>query len=129
MTLNDPVADSLSKINNAVKALYKSIDLKKSKLLLAILEVLKQNNYVGSYEIIDDGRQGIVRVNLLGTINTCKVIKPRYPLKVQEIEDYEKKYLPAKDFGVLLISTNKGLLTQMQAKEQGVGGTLIAYCY
>ena len=78
MTLNDPVADSLSKINNAVKALYKSIDLKKSKLLLAILEVLKQNNYVGSYEIIEDGRQGIVRVNLTAPpINDTKEISKR----------------------------------------------------
>ena len=129
MTLNDPIADSMSKINNAVKALYKSVTLKKSKLMLSVLELLKKNNYVGSYEIIDDGRQGLIKVNLLGTINKCAIIKPRYPVKVEELESYEKRFLPAKDFGVLIISTNKGLLTQKEAREQNQGGVLVAYCY
>lgn len=129
MTLNDPIADTLARINNAVKALYKTVELKKSKLVLNILDVLKEHGYVGSYEVIEDGRQGLVRVNLLGTINQCGVIKPRFPIKVEELERYERKFLPAKDFGVLIISTSKGVLTQKQAKEHNVGGNLIAYCY
>ena len=129
MTLNDPISDSLSKINNAVKALNKTIELKNSKLLVKILDVLKENGYVGSYEIIDDGRQGKITVNLLGTINKCLAIKPRYPVKVEELESFERRFLPAKDFGVLILSTNKGLLTQKQAKELNVGGTLVAFCY
>jgi len=91
--------------------------------------VLKDNGYIGSYEVTDDGRQGVVKVNLIGTINECLAIKPRYPAKVEELEDFEKRFLPEKDFGVLIISSNKGLLTQKQAKEQNVGGTLVAYCY
>jgi len=129
MVLNDPIADSMSKINNAVKALNKEVTLKKSKLLVDVLEVLKANGYVGSYEIIADGKQDLIKVNLLGTINECLAIKPRYPAKLEELETFERRFLPAKDFGVLIISTNKGLLTQKQAKEQHVGGTLVAYCY
>ena len=129
MTLNDPISDSLSKINNAVKALNKVVTLKNSKLLVKILDVLKENGYVGSYEIFDDGKQGMVEVNLLGTINKCLAIKPRYPVKVEELESFERRFLPAKDFGVLILSTNKGLLTQKQAKELNVGGTLVAFCY
>lgn len=129
MALNDPIADSMSKINNAVKALYKTVTLKKSKLMINIIELLKNNNFVGSYEIIDDGKQGLIKVNLLGTINKCSIIKPRYPVKVEELEGYEKRFLPAKDFGVLIISTNKGLMTQVEAKEQNEGGVLVAYCY
>ena len=129
MTLNDPISNSMSKIDNAIKALNKEVVLKKNKLLLKVLDLLKDNGYVGSYEIIEDGRQGLVKVNLLGTINKCLAIKPRYPVKVEELEGYERRFLPAKDFGVLIISTNKGLLTQKQAKEQNVGGTLVAYCY
>lgn len=129
MTLNDPIADALSKINNAVKALNKSVKLKNSKLLIKILDVLKDNGFIGSYEIEQDGRQGLVKVNLVGTINECFAIKPRYPVKIEELEKFEKRFLPAKDFGVLIISTNKGLLTQKVAKEQNVGGTLVAYCY
>ncbi len=127
--MNDPIADSMSKIDNAVRALFKTVTLKKSKLLLNVLEVLKKNNYVGSYEVIEDGKQGVVIVNLLGTINKCSVIKPRYPVSVEELEKLERKYLPAKDFGVLIISTNKGLLTQVEAKAQNEGGVLVAYCY
>lgn len=129
MVLNDPVADALSKINNAVKALNTTVVIRKNKLLLKILDVLKDNGYIGSYTVQDDGKQGLIIVNLLGTINECFAIKPRYPVKVEELESFEKRFLPAKDFGVLILSTNQGLLTQKQAKEKNVGGTLVAYCY
>ena len=129
MTLNDPIADSLSKINNAIKALNTKVTLKNSKLLKNILTVLKENGYVGSFDIQEDGRQGLIEVNLLGTINKCGVVKPRYSVKVEDLEDFEKRFLPAKDFGIVILSTNKGLLTQNQAKEANVGGTIVAYCY
>lgn len=129
MTLNDPIADSLSKINNAVGALNSTVTLKKSKLLVKILDVLKANGYIGNYEIVEDGKQGLITVNLIGTINKCQIVKPRFPVKVEELEIFEQKFLPAKDFGVLIISTNVGLLTQMEAKEKKVGGNIVAYCY
>ena len=129
MSLNDPIADALSKMNNAVKALNKTVIMRKNKLLLKVLDLLRDNGYIGSYDIIDDGKQGQVKVNLIGTINECFAIKPRYPVKLDELEGFEKRFLPAKDFGILIISTNKGLLTQRKAKEQNVGGTLVAYCY
>ena len=129
MALNDPIADALSKINNAIKALYKTVTLPRSNLLLNVLDVLKQNGYVGTYEVTEDGKQGLVRVELLGTINKCGVIKPRYSVQLDNLETFERKFLPAKNFGVLIISTSKGLMTQTQAKEANVGGQLIAYCY
>lgn len=129
MAQNDPIADAFSKINNAVKSLSSSVELKKSKLLLSLLETLKEHNYIGEYEVVQDNKQGKVVVQLLGNINKCGVIKPRYPIKVEELETYERKYLPAKDFGVLLITTNAGILTQTSSKEQNKGGALVAYCY
>ncbi len=129
MTLNDPIADSLSKINNAIKALNTKVTLKNSKLLRNILTVLQENGYVGSFEVVEDGKQGLINVNLLGTINKCGVVKPRYSVKIEELETFEKRFLPAKDFGIIILSTNKGLLTQKQAKEENVGGSIIAYCY
>lgn len=129
MAQNDPIADAFSKINNAVKSLSTTVELRKSKLLLSLLDTLKQHSYVGEYEIVEDNKQGKVIVQLLGNINKCGVIKPRYPIKVEELETYERKYLPAKDFGVLLITTNAGILTQMSSKEQNKGGALVAYCY
>ena len=129
MAMNDPIADALSKIDNAIRALNASVELKKNKLLIQILEVLKKYNYVGSYEIVDDAKQGLIKVNLLGTLNKCRAVKPRYNIKVEEIEEFEQRYLPAKDFGLLLITTNKGLMTQFEAKEQNVGGAIVGYCF
>lgn len=129
MTLNDPIADALSKINNAVKALNKTVTLRKSNFLIRILDLLKEEGYIGSYEVQEDGKQGLLIVNLLGTINKCSIVKPRYPVTVEDIETFEKRFLPAKDFGIIMISTNKGLLTQKGAKENNVGGTIVGYCY
>ncbi len=129
MTLNDPIADALSKINNAVGALYKEVVLKKSKLLVNVLEVLKESGYVGSVEEVEDGKTGLLKVQLLGTINKCSVVKPRYSVKIDELENFERRFLPAKGFGVIIISTSKGLMTQNQARENNIGGQLIAYCY
>lgn len=129
MALNDPLADSLSKINNATRALSKKVTLNKSKLLVKILDKLKENNYIGGYKIVEDGKQGILSVDLVGTINSCNVIKPRFPVTVAELESFEQRFLPAKDFGVLIISTNKGLMTQKEARANNIGGTLVAYCY
>ncbi|MFW5704484.1 MAG: 30S ribosomal protein S8 [Nanoarchaeota archaeon] len=129
MVLNDSIADAFSKINNAVKALNKKVTLRNSKLLRNLLKVLHENGYIGSFEIKEDGRQGLIEVNLLGTINECGVIKPRYPVKFTDLESFEKKFLPAKDFGILILTTNKGILTQKKAKEEHIGGSLVAYCY
>ncbi len=129
MTLNDPIADALSKMNNAVQSLSKSVELRNSKLLLNILDVLKQTGYIGSYEVMENGKQGLVRVELLGTINKCSVVKPRYSVKVEDLETFERKFLPAKNFGVLIISTSNGLKTQNQAREENIGGQVLAYCY
>lgn len=129
MALNDSIADSLSRIDNAVKALYKTVELRRSNFLISILTVLKDNGYIGEFEEIKDGKQGLVRISLLGTINKCSVVKPRYSVKVEDLEPFERRFLPAKDFGVLIISTSKGMMTQKQAKEQNIGGQIVAYCY
>jgi len=65
MTLNDPIAAAISKINNAVKAVNKKVILRKSKLLVNLLEVLKAHGYSGSYEGLNDVRHGLIKVNLL----------------------------------------------------------------
>jgi small subunit ribosomal protein S8 len=68
-------------------------------------------------------------VNLSGSINSCGVIKPRFAIKRAELEKYEARYLPAQDFGVLILTTTEGVISQSKAKEIGVGGKLLAYVY
>ena len=90
---------------------------------------MNENHYIGSFEVIEDGKGGILKINLLGNINKCGVIKPRFSTKNNTFEKWETRYLPAKDFGTIIVSTSKGIMPHYQAKEKKMGGKLLAYCY
>jgi small subunit ribosomal protein S8 len=130
MSLNDPLSNALSSLQNGERVAKKSIVVRPtSKIIQNVFDVLKDNNYVGEYEIAEDSKGASMTVNMLGKINKCGAIKPRFPIKTTEFEKFEKRYLPAKDFGLLVISTSQGFMTQYDAKKKGIGGKLIAYCY
>lgn len=128
--MNDPLSNNLSCMLNAEKKGYNECVLKPtSKLLLKVLEIMKDNRYVGDFEISDKGRGGLVKVNLIGNLNNCGVIKPRFSFDKDSAERFEKRYLIAKGFGFLIVSTSQGVMTHKQALEKSIGGKLIAYCY
>ena len=130
MTMMDPLADALSNIKNHEMARKREcIICPASKLIGAVLRIMQANGYVGEIEFIEDGRTGKFRVQLFGRINDCKAIKPRINVKVRDIEKWERHFLPAKDIGILIISTPQGLMTHHEAKKRHVGGRLIAYVY
>jgi len=126
----DPIADGLINIKNCESARKTECRIKPaSKLMGEILKILQKEEYIGNFEFIENGRGGEYKIQLFGKINECKAIKPRYPLKKEEYTNWEKRYLPSKDFGKLIISTPKGLLTHTEAKTEKIGGKLIAYVY
>lgn len=128
--LNDPLANTMSKIANAEKNAKKEIIVTPvSKTIKKILEIMQENKYLGSFTEVEDTKGNLLKLNLLGSINKCGAIKPRYSVKKEDYEKFEKRYLPAKDFGILLVSTSKGVMTHLQAKKAGIGGRLMAYCY
>jgi len=128
--LNDPLANILSKILNAEKLGKQQCIVKpSSKIIKKVLDILNEKGFLGSYEEIEDGRGKVLTIELLGRINKCNVIKPRYAIKKEEFEKFEKRYLPAKDFGIILVSTPFGIITHTEAKEKNTGGILLAYCY
>lgn len=130
MSLNDPLATALSVIGNNERVAKRECSIKpQSKMIKEVLRIMKENLYLGDYNIVKDGRGGYIVVNLIGKINKCGAIKPRYPVTLEEYEKFERRYLPAKDFGILIISTPKGVMTHEEAKKKGFGGVLIAYCY
>lgn len=130
MPLLDPLADALSNIMNHELAGKKTVIIKPaSKLIGEVLKIMLQEGYIGEFEYIDDGRAGKFRVQLLGRINKCGVIKPRSPVKKKDFEKWEKKYLPAHDIGILIVSTPQGVMTHREAIRRGVGGRLLAYVY
>ncbi len=130
MSLNDPLANALSKILNAEnRGKSECLVTPSSKLLKKILDLMQEYHYIGSYKETSNAKGSILNINLIGKINKCGAIKPRFPIKLNDFEKYEKRYLPAKDFGVMFISTNKGILTHTEAKRKKLGGKLIAFVY
>lgn len=129
MSQNDLLASALSKIMNAEKTTKRECVTKSSKLIKKILEIMREKRYIGGFKEVDDGKGGLLVINLLGKINKCGAIKPRYPIKTENLEKFEKRYLIAKDFGHLVISTSKGIMTHDEAREKGLGGKLLAYFY
>ena len=97
--------------------------------MITVMKIMSDSGYVGETKIIEDGRGNMLEIALTGNINKCGAIKPRFSVRKNEFERFEKNYLPAKDFGMLVVSTPKGMMTHIDAKEKGLGGKLIAYCY
>jgi len=130
MTVKDPLADAFSNIMNHETLRKAEVILAPaSKVIGATLRIMQRLGYVGEFEFIDDGKAGMFRVELLGRINRCGVIKPHYAVRRGEFESWERRYLPSRQFGVLIVSTPKGFMPHQEAVEQGHGGRLIAYVY
>ena len=127
--LHDPLADALSAIKNAERVGKDSCVIRFSKVIKSILEIMQSKGYIGDFELIEDGRGGKFKIELKGKVVDCNAIKPRYSLKVDEFEKWEKRYLPARDFGLLIMSTSKGVMDHKKAKQMNTGGKLLAYVY
>ncbi|MEM4160471.1 MAG: 30S ribosomal protein S8 [Thermoplasmata archaeon] len=125
----DLLNDALVKIKNAEHSGKKECTVKASKLIGNVLKVMMDYNYVKQFEFVDDGKSGLFRVELTGIINSCGVIKPRFSVKALEIEKYEARYLPGQDFGILILTTTAGVISNVKAKEMRIGGKLLAYVY
>lgn len=126
---HDTLADVLSTIKNAERVGKKECITPASKLARDILKVMQKNGYIGNFEFIDDGRSGKFRIELKNKVNNCNVIKPRFSVKMDEFEKFEKRFLPARGFGILILSTNKGVISHEDAKKHHVGGKLLAYVF
>jgi len=116
-------------INNEVRNKRECVISPASKLLGRVLRIMQLNGYIGEFEFIDDGRSGKFKVQLLGRINKCGAIRPRFPVKVGEFEQWEKKFLPSRDVGILVVSTSSGVISHREAEEKNIGGRLLAFVY
>lgn len=126
----DILNDALSKIRSYEARGKKEVILKPtSNLVQNVLSTLQKANYIGEVERLDDGRGGKFKVQLLGRINKCAVIRPRFPMKKDDMIKFEKQYLPAVNFGILILTTPNGVMSQIEAHDKGIGGRLLAYCY
>jgi small subunit ribosomal protein S8 len=120
----DIISDTLNNLMNAKKAGKTNIVVTRtSKLLMNVLDIMKRYGYI-DYNL----EEGKLTIDLK-EISECKAIKPRYAVNKKNIEKYIRRYLPARNFGFVIVSTSKGLMTHDEAKENKIGGSLVAYVF
>ena len=120
----DIIADALNEIMNAKKARKTEVVVtKNSKLLRNILDMAKKEGHL-DYSV-DENKITIQIIKL----NEIKAIKPRFTFSIKKIDKYVERFLPARNFGFIIVSTDKGLMKHTDAKEQNLGGCLVAYIF
>ena len=132
MQITDPVADMLTRIRNANTAKHESVDVPASNLKKAIAQILLDEGYIKSFEIVDDGTQGIIRIQLKYLANKEKVISglrrvSKPGLRVYAGADELPRVL--KGLGTAIISTSKGVMTDKAARAAHVGGEVLAFIW
>ena len=132
MQITDPVADMLTRIRNANTAKHTTVDVPASNLKKSIAQILLDEGYIKAYEIVDDGTQGIIRITLKYLANKEKVISglrrvSKPGLRVYAGADELPKVL--KGLGIAIISTSKGVMTDKKARENHVGGQVLAFVW
>ena len=126
----DTLANGLTTVvNNEMRNKRECVISPASKLLGRVLRIMQLNGYIGEFEFIDDGRSGKFKVQLLGRINKCGALRPRSSVRIDEFEDWEKKILPSREVGLIVISTPRGVLSHKEAREKHIGGKLLAFVY
>jgi len=123
------LADMANMLKNAEFARKKEVFISPaSNLIQRILRIFQKHAYIGEFERYDDGRQGKFKVALLGKINECKALM-RLNYKINQFEALERKLLPAPGLGVIILTTNQGIMTMKEAEEKNIGGHTICYIY
>jgi ribosomal protein S8 len=124
----DIVADALNRIMNAKRVGKKEVEITRtSKVLVKLLEIMQKKGHI-TFEMGGDDKKPTIVVKFV-KINLCQAIKPRYDVQIEDIDKYLRRFLPSRNFGTMVISTNKGLMTSDEAYENKLGGSLIAYFY
>ncbi len=132
MQITDPIADLLTRIRNANSAKHESVDIPASKTKKAIVEILNNEGYIKGYQVIDDGKQGVIRVTLKYGANNEKVLSglkrvSKPGLRIYAGVDEMPKVL--KGLGIAIVSTSKGIMTDKQARAEHIGGEVLAFVW
>ena len=128
--LTDPLANALSKIQNADHRHKPTCKIwPSSKVIKKVLTLMNDHKFIGTFSEEKTSQGMVLTLNLIGAVNKCGAVKPRYSVKSKAYENYEKQYLPAKDFGLIVVSTPQGIMTHNEAKQKLLGGRLLAYIY
>lgn len=127
--MTNTLNDACNMLKNAERAKIKEVIISPaSTLIQKVLRIFQQYAYIGEFERYDDGRQGKFKIALLGKINECRgLIRLNY--KVSQFEALERKLLPAPGLGIIILTTNQGIMTIKEAEEKQIGGMALCYIY
>ena len=130
MVLISVLSDALKTILNAERAGKRQVLIRpSSKVIIRFLKLMQKRNYIGDFEVVDDRRGGKVVIELLGRINKCGVISPRFDIGVTEYEKVVANLLPSRQFGYIVMTTNIGIIDQEKARRRHVGGKILVFFY
>jgi small subunit ribosomal protein S8 len=115
--------------NNEIRNKKECLIIPTSKLASEVLRTMQKHKYIGEFEFIDDGLFGKLRVQLLGRINKCGVISPRFAVGKDGFSKWERRRLPAVGVGILIVSTPAGVMSHTEALSTDMGGRLLGYVY
>merc|ERR1712019_225195 len=124
------ISDALKDIVNAEKAGKRQVILRPvSKVLIKFLKVMQKYGYINEFEIIDDARNGKIVVNLNGRLDKCGAISPRFDLSLNKFENFTTSVLPSRQFGVVVLTTNQGIMDHHEARAKHIGGKVLGFFY
>ena len=132
MHITDPIADMLTRIRNANSARHDTVDVPASNMKKSIAQILLDEGYIKSYQVIDDGRQGVLRITLKYLPGKVKVIQGLRRVSKPGLRIYSNcEDMPRvmNGMGVAIISTSKGIMTDKQARKENVGGEVLAFVW
>merc|ERR1712061_533675 len=122
------LADALKNISNAEKRGKRQVLIRpSSKVITRFLGVMQKNGYIGEFEQVDDHRSGKIVVNLIGRINKCGVISPRYDVALNEMEKWQNNLLPSRQFGHVVFTTSSGIIDHEEARKRHTGGKVLGF--
>ena len=132
MQITDPIADMLTRIRNANSAKHETVDVPVSNMKKAIAEILLEEGYIKSYDIVDDGKQGMIHITLKYGANKEKVISGLQRVSKPGLRVYAgRDELPRvlKGLGIAIVSTSKGIMTDKKARAERIGGEVLAFVW
>eukprot|EP00388_Colpodella_angusta_P011062 GDKJ01028519.1.p1 GENE.GDKJ01028519.1~~GDKJ01028519.1.p1 ORF type:complete len:131 (+),score=29.68 GDKJ01028519.1:34-426(+) len=130
MVRMDVLADCLKSIVNAERVGKRQVMIRpSSKVVVKFLQVMQKKGYIGEFEIIDDHRSGKIVIELLGRVNKCGVISPRFDVPVSGLEQIASNLLPSRQFGHVILTTTYGIMDHEEARRRHTGGKLLGFFF